>query len=250
MKNIFSRSTQKSTDLHSRDQASTILKLVLVIDLVYIVLHLVLKLTPWLESSSFDLSEDQSHAELFQYIKYLWIIVLLVIMSRSKNQYGYLSWAGLFFYILLDDALMFHERIGKYLAYKFELPGFFGLRPLDIGELTVFLVAGLILLPWVFLFYLRGSRTFRIHSLNFFTFFAAFSFFGLFLDLIHEAIKIKYVYGIISILEDGGEMIIISGFTAYIFWILHRKGKDRTLLIPQAYANPILSFRAPQDLTK
>ena len=250
MKNIFSRSTQKSTVAQGSDQASTILKLLLVIDLVYIALHLVMKLTPWLESSSFDLSEDLSYAEVFQYVKYLWIIILLITMSRNKNQFGYLSWAGLFFYILLDDALMFHERIGKYLAYNFDLPGILGLRPVDVGELTVFLVAGLILLPWVFLFYLRGSRTFRIHSLNFFTLFAAFSFFGLFLDLIHEAIKIKYLYGIISILEDGGEMIIISGFTSYIFWILHRKGKDKTLLLPRAYANPILSFRSSEDLPK
>ena len=66
--------------------------------------------------SRWQVGADRSYAEMFGYVKLASVVVLLfATYGRSKNRV-YLIWAAVFAYVLLDDALLIHERLGHAIA--------------------------------------------------------------------------------------------------------------------------------------
>ena len=157
------------------------LTLLLVADTVFILLYI----SCWLPSSLslskaiaeivtyqelLWLTEDWSYAEVFQYLKELWIVLILGFTSWQRKSFLLIAWTLLFSYLLLDDSLSIHEVMGSKISSLLQFQGTFGLRAVDFGEVLVsatIAIAFLIVISWA---YFRSSSTDRKYS-QFLTFF-------------------------------------------------------------------------------
>ena len=205
--------------------ASVFLLLLLLADCAFIFLHFLLS-TPLLNSPLLSLKKDHGYPEVYQYIKELWIVALLLFILIKTRVVGYSVWVLVFLYILFDDALRIHERLGKYIAIKLEFTPFHGIRANDFGELAVSAVAAALLLTPMLLFYMRGANPFRQVTRHLLLLLLALAFFGVFIDMIHVPPEmgqtIKHSWGAV---EDGGEMIIMS-LIAWYTYLLNIRNKN------------------------
>ena len=216
------KSTQ--TTAYSMQQAGLCLLLLFgSADFIFIAFHLVHK--AGFLSEQFDLTRDRGYAELFQYVKEFWCVVLFVLMAQQTRTTGYLVWASFFSYVLLDDMLRIHERGGKIIAAYGHFIPFAGLRAKDYGELVVMIsIAGMLFLA-IGLAYRYSTSTFRKVSIDMLLLIAGLAFFGVAVDMLHSmAYGIigpgpvgEMVGGTIGLIEDGGEMLVMSLIVWYIF---------------------------------
>lgn len=204
--------------------ASTFLLLLLVADCAFIVLHF-LALTVLSNYPLLLLHVDQGYPEFFQYIKELWIVGLLLSLTIRTKAVGYSVWALLFLYLLIDDSLRIHETYGEFIAARLEFTPFLGLRAKDFGELAVSATAGGFFITLLALFYLNGSAAFKQTSRHLLLLLFALALFGIFFDMVHLATMGRWTFSyLLGIVEDGGEMIVMSVMAWYAFLLNLRKG--------------------------
>lgn len=165
-----------------------------------------------------QVSTDRSYPEFYQYTKEFWIVYLLFAIYIKTREVGYLGWASLFFYMLLDDSIEIHERLGEVFAKHFDFNRLSGLRPQDFGELITTALFASVLFTIIGIFYRYGSNTFKKVSIEILTLVIMIVFFGIFIDMVHITIQLgKAVDFLLSIIEDGGEMIAMSITVSYFF---------------------------------
>lgn len=214
------KKTLASEYIRNINEHSALLFLILLLcaDLAFIVLHSIHILTPFLSNSFFSIKKDRSYPEMYQYLKWFWIIIILVYLSILRRSFSYISWALVFTYFLCDDALEIHERVGEYIAGDITLAPPLGLRLQDLGELVVSSTAGMILLFAVIWSYLRGSQTFKKMSRDMLLLILVLAFFGVVVDMANISIKLgSTVDFILGVIEDGGEMLTASLILWYVF---------------------------------
>ena len=191
--------------------ASVFLLLLLCGDLAFVVMHFISALTPVFSSPLLNIEKDRGYPEMYQYLKFLWIIALLLSLASANRAIHYVAWAVVFAYFLLDDALKVHEWAGRRFAASFTFIPPFGLRLRDLGELAITATVGVLLLPILGWAYRRGSRMFRKVSQDLTLLILVLVFFGVVVDVAHEAVdwgwKARFIVGVI---EDGGEMVSVS----------------------------------------
>lgn len=198
----------------------------LAVDLAFVVLHF-LPLFGVLDNSQFSLEKDRGYPEIYQYIKIFSIAILLLSVFVKTKVISYFVWSMLFLYLLLDDALRIHESLGGYIATQMSFAPAFGLRAKDFGELVVSAIAALIFLAPLALLYTSGSAALKAESIFLFSLLVALAFFGILVDMLHVAVKVGWkVSFLLGVVEDGGEMVVIS-ITAWYVFILH--GRSRTI---------------------
>jgi hypothetical protein len=203
--------------------ASLFLTLLLCADIAFIALHSIEILTPSLENSFYSLEKEGSYPEIYQYIKWFWIIILLAYISTRRRSFSYNAWGLVFTYILFDDALSIHESVGYYITRNLTFPLPLGLRYRDLGELAVLGTAGVILLPFVIWAYVRGSQAFKKMSQDMLLLILALVLFGVVVDIAHISIQLGWkVNEILRVIEDGGEMFIASLILWYVFLLSER----------------------------
>jgi len=196
---------------------STLLSLLLVTDCIFVILHF-LPLTPWFNNPLLGINQDQGYAEIYMYLKELWIIILLIFILIKTKTVGYSAWILLFLYILLDDSLEIHETFGSYIATQLEFSSLLGLRPQDLGELSVSAFSAAILLGLLLLFYIGSSNAYKHVSKNIFLLLLALAFFGIFIDMLDMVIKLGWeVDYIFAAIEDGGELMVMTLLLYYIY---------------------------------
>jgi hypothetical protein len=195
------------------------LLLLVVADFVFIFLHFMLRMTPVLDNGLFSLARDGGYPELYQYIKELWIVVLLLSIYLRTRVGGYLAWSLLFGYLLFDDALQIHERLGGYLAAELQFSPFLILRAEDIGELAVSALAGGVLLTLIAWFYGRGPTPLKRSTRHLLLLVLILVFFGVVVDMMPSAFTAMR-----GVVEDGGEMIAMSCIAWYVFLLNIRRG--------------------------
>ncbi len=194
--------------------SNKLLILLLCADLVFILMHIGFKMQ-LLNSTLFSIEKDFGYAEIYQYIKEYWIILLLFMIAIKRTHIIYFTWSILFMYILLDDALEIHEKLGNYLVNYFELQPRFNLRAQDFGELGVSAFFGLLLFSFIGWAYLRSDSVAKQISKHLLILILSLAFFGILVDMLHIAITWgEPMWGLI---EDGGEMIIMSIIVWYVF---------------------------------
>ena len=179
-----------------------------------------------------NIETDKGYAEVYQYLKYLWIIVLLFFISIKERTLLYLPWFLLFAYFLVDDALRVHELLGKQIGEYIGIRPPFGLRQDDLGELIVSACAGLLLLPAMLAAYRSAARANRkvFHDLVLLVLLLVI--FGVGVDMVHIVFsgspRMELVLGI---LEDGGEMLAVSLLLWYVFLLMMRLPYARAYLV-------------------
>ncbi len=208
-----------------------LLVLLLITDLLLILFYVFC----WLPSSSYlsiafskiilhkDLlwiTEEQSYAEIFQYIKELWIVLVLGFGYWQCKKKLFFAWTLLFNYLLLDDFLSIHEKIGIRVSNFFHFQDILNLRAVDLGEILVSTAVGisfLMLISWAYSQSNSIERKYG-HILTFFLLILAIS--GIFFDLIHVVVYDNRNLNLIfALLEDGGEQIAMSFTLAFVYSI-------------------------------
>jgi hypothetical protein len=153
---------------------------------------------------------DGGYAEIYQYIKELWIAALLVFVARRRSNLLFLCWSFLFLYLLLDDALRIHENFGAFIASWSGIQGGFGLRPEDFGELVISLFFGALIFGSISLMHYLSEPIDRQISSLLFGLIALLIFFGVFLDMVGIIVYNSAGISIFDTIEDAGEMVVMS----------------------------------------
>jgi hypothetical protein len=194
-----------------------LLVLLLITDLVFILLHILNVYTSLLDSSLYLLSRDRGYAEFFQYTKELWIAVMFLLLGIKKKRGIYFVFSLIFTYLLFDDSFEFHENFGNLIAENFQLQSWLGLRAVDFGELLVTTVFGLLFLAALILFFLISDPITSRIALYMLAMFGLLALFGVVGDMVEVIGRNRDISRILVILEEGGEMLIMSVMTWFVF---------------------------------
>lgn len=171
--------------------------------------------------SYFSLTRDRGYAEVFQYIKEYWLIILFAFLAIKHNYKIYSGWVFLATYLLLDDALEIHENLGGIIAERLNYIYLFNFRPQDYGELTVFGIVGVVFFLWISLNYRWGNSRERKVFRHLIGILLGFALFGIAIDAIHAFLD-QYVFwnSTLAVVEDGGEHIVMSILVCYVFSVV------------------------------
>jgi hypothetical protein len=183
---------------------------------VFIVLHVLYTYTGVLESSLYSLLRDRGYAEFFQYTKELWVALLFVLLGIKHRRGLYGVFSLLFIYFLMDDYLEIHENLGRLLSELFRFQPVLGLRAIDLGELLVSAVFGLLFVLAIVLLYILSDRTARRIALHLIVLLALLAVFGVLMDMVEVMVDHDEVARVLVIVEDGGEMVVMSVITWFV----------------------------------
>ena len=209
--------------------AATLLLLLIGADLTFIVLHLVNVETGWLRGAGISLEAEVGVPETYQYIKEFWITACMAAMFWRTRVRPYVGWAIVFTFLLLDDAGQIHERVGAWLAGRYALPGVLGLRPADTGELLFAATVGAAVFALVGFAFWRGSEQTRRISRDVLCLLLVLSVPGVLVDMLHVVsyLQRSQLAQVLLVIEDGGEMLVMSVLTAYAFHVASHGGRTR-----------------------
>jgi hypothetical protein len=209
----------------NESSASLLLLLLLSADIIFIALHIINRQTPFLDSRLYRLDIDLSYSEFYQYVKYLWAIILFITLLIATKIKSYVAWIIVFAFFLGDDAFRVHENLGLVISEIFELNPPLEMRPRDVGELVVFGSFGIVLSAVLAWSYFRGSAVFRKVSNDLLLFIIPLVFVGVLVDAVHAALDLgRLAYLAFVLIEDGGEMVVMSLALWYIFLLALRDG--------------------------
>jgi len=214
---------------HTFGATFTLLLLLMGVDLIFILVHAMHAWTPWMGGAHFSLESESGMAAQYQYIKQVWLAACLALALIQTRNTAFFGWALIFAFLLLDDLLMIHERLGRLIAGSLELPAIFGLRPNDLGEVAAAAGIGCIVVTFVILAFRRGGEESRHLSADLLCLLVALAVFGVFFDVLHTIayFRAPALAQMFSMIEDGGEMLVVSIITAYVFDITSNAGRLR-----------------------
>ena len=200
-----------------------LLVLLLSIDVVFIVLEYFHGATAGFYPSDFAIGQDWGYAETFQYVKELGIVIFFFLFLLRNPYLVILGWQILFLYLLLDDALLIHERWGKFIAQHVFMPpetAFQARAFRTLSDHAVSAFFGLLILGLLSIGYYHAPQPLRKVSQHLFGLFIILVLFGVLLDSMHQVLG-AYVPRLFMpgyVLEEAGEMVTIS----VIAWYVHR----------------------------
>lgn len=209
--------------------AATLLLLLVCTDLAFIVLHLANVETGWLRGVGISLEADGGLPETYQYVKEFWIAVCMAATFWRTRIRAYAVWAIMFAFLLVDDAGQVHERVGAWLGQQYALPALFGLRADDMGELLFAAMIGTSMLALLGLASWRGGEQSGRITRDVLCLIVALAILGVFVDMLHVVsyLRRSLVAQVLLVVEDGGEMLVMSALTAYAFHVASHGGRTR-----------------------
>ncbi|MFC5510914.1 hypothetical protein ACFPOU_07235 [Massilia jejuensis] len=189
----------------------------------YLDIDFLQKVTPYFANSLFNIEMDNGYAEAYQHLKFIGIIFVFFYLCIKQKIWSFFPWMLLFSYFLLDDSFQLHERLGSVIASGIAFSPPFGLRRQDLGELAVTMTAGLIILPSLMLAYYLGCAPIRKIYHNLLLLLSLLVFFGVGVDMVHAVFMNSPIFSpIFGVIEDGGEMLAVSMFASYSFFLLKK----------------------------
>jgi hypothetical protein len=225
--------------------ATRLLYLFLAADLIFILVHFIYLYTPVNSNDLYSIEKDRGYAEIFQYLKEYWIVLLLGFVAVRQRSLLSLSWSLLFFYILLDDSLKIHESLGRIVYKKLGISAALGLRAIDFGEVIVSASVGVVFFLFIAIAYKFSDRFFRKVSQDLIKMLFILAVFGIVLDLLHVLVAQSLTLeSLVGLLEDGGEHIVLSFIAWYTFLLPER------LQLETNNSTALESTTRPQDLSE
>ncbi len=209
----------------ARKRSTQFLGVLLLVDAIFIAIHLLHELPvtktafPVLNDPFLSLTQDLGYAEFFQYIKEIWIALMLMWVAVRGGGAVYGGWAALFVFFLLDDAVQIHERLGAGAARVVALFPPLPLPAQAVGEIIVTACAGLFFAALIAVLHYRSSFTARRVSRHLVLLVGLLVFFGVVLDAVVSMLKgaSKLVFYGMGMVEDSGEMLVMSLICWYVF---------------------------------
>ena len=183
----------------------------LALDLLFIVVSLARPSVSALASPMFALTEDGGYSEFYQYAKWAGIAALMFVAAHPRHGRGFAVWGLFALFLLADDALQIHERVGDWVNVWQTFTPPFNLRREDVGELASSLVAGLGFLALLVRAYRVANEHFRLATHDFAVLVGMLAIVGVGIDMAHVALDPGPTWNTaLTVLEDGGEMIVAS----------------------------------------
>ena len=227
--------------LESTSSAFAMFLLLACADAGFTILHLINVETGWLRSARISLEADGGPAEVFQYLKEFWVAACMAAAFYFTRRPVYVCWALVFLFLLADDSMQLHENVGTWFGERYAFSAPLGLRPKDIGELLFVGAAGIAILAFVGIAAWRGTEECRRVSRNLGLLIVALGLVGILLDVVHVIAYFgeSLLAQVLLVIEDGGEMFVMSAMTAYAFHVATHKGRTRfELRARPLFANP------------
>lgn len=208
---------------------------VLGMDFLFVLLHVYTFTLPAVEGSLTDLrlDKDLGYAETFQYFKFICVSALLLLTVIYRKKAVYIVWCIFFLILFLDDAFSFHEILGFEFAQSFNVEPAFGLQAQDIGELAVSGMLGLFFLIPIAYFQFFTAKSSQFINTNYILLFAVLIFFGVGIDVLHSFLEGLPAVGLLTIVEEGGEMLAVSLILWYTYFLYHTRTMET-----EPYATP------------
>ena len=196
-----------------------LLALLLLIDGIFIGLHVWLWYMGWLEAvPQLNLERRGSASEFFNYLKWLTCSLAGLWLFARRREPLYLAWAALFTCFLVEDAESFRTEAGARIA---ELMGWgptLALTGPELGELVAASTVGAILLGAIAFAYWRSDdREAKAFSRDLLPWLGAFIIFGIGVDMIHTMVSHRTMLSaFLGVVEETGEMIVASILTSIV----------------------------------
>lgn len=190
--------------------------ILLTIDLILIILHISRSAFGFPQKSAFSIAQERGYAEIFQYLKALAIVYILYKSGTQRSEKLYLTWSGMYAFIFLDDLLGLHEKGGKLAATLLPASLPFNVQGEDLGEVLFSLCVYGLLGTLILISSFRSEPVVRKSTQPLIFLLILLFFTGGVLDLVHSMITMPILWDILGILEDGGEMIVMSVTVYYI----------------------------------
>ena len=183
----------------------------LALDLLFVSVSLVGPGLGAFASPMFSLTEDGGYPEFYQYAKWAGIAALMFVAAQCHRSRGFTVWGVFALFLLADDALQVHERVGDWVHTWLPFAPPFNLRREDVGELASSVVAGLGFLALLGREYRIAAKDFRLATHDFAALVAMLAVVGVGVDLAHVALDPGPRWNTaLTLLEDGGEMVVAS----------------------------------------
>ena len=175
----------------------------------------------FLASDRWLIERDRGFPEFFQYLKTVFAGALLFGLAVRYRSAIYTAWCLVFSYIFVDDASRLHESVGLALHTKFEPPDILGVSSFSYLEALPWGAVGLVAVGLVAYGYLRNHTGGSLSKELMYLIATLFLFAGV-VDAAHiyvEGLSTRpsYLLGAVTVLEDGGEMVVLSFITAWVY---------------------------------
>lgn len=192
-----------------------LLLMLLVADAAFIGLHIAVSVTGS-KAYLFKVYEEGGYPELYQYVKWLWLITALTYYVVKERKALFLPWVLVFGYFLIDDSLSAHEAFGRYVEANHSFAAPFGLAAFDVAELFFSAAVGAVLLLALAWAYLRGTWAFKKTSRDLLVLVAALAMFGVAVDILAGMAGSGGLKTVFMSIEDSGEMLVASVMVWYV----------------------------------
>ncbi|HSO48749.1 MAG TPA: hypothetical protein VLQ68_12555 [Rhizobiaceae bacterium] len=203
-----------------RHDAHVLLMIMLAVDVALILAHAFQAELPFFRESLFDIEGQFGLPALMNFAQFAAMIFFLSEIKYNRRDRAFDFWKYLFLYILADDIFEISERAGRILGELFSFETLFGLTTADYGKFAFAIGGGLAVSAFLGYLLRRSSREFVSASFAIFVLLSCFAFFAVVFDVIHAVFDKDPRLGFaFAILEEGGEMIVLSFMTAYLFYL-------------------------------
>lgn len=197
-----------------------LLAILLVVDLLFILVYAACSFGALPNSNMFSLGFDGGYPEIYQYIKLAWSALLLMRSFLVTLQFGFLVWAALFVYMLLDDSLRLHERAGMWITTLLLGTAVATDTWRHVVEFGYAAGVGILLLGPLIPFYRSSTPEFRAITRGLAFFLVALAFFGVAVDLLNSLTSGGwFVKGALGTIEESGEMFVLSLTVGYLLFL-------------------------------
>ena len=170
-----------------------------------------------LHDARFSIGWEGGFAERWQHLKAGIISVMLCAVAGRRRSAVVLTWAAVFLFVLADDALQLHERVGNHLGEVLTLPELGSLRANHLGELLYFAAIGIVTISGLLIALRAGDGEDWTLSRTLVLWLALLAVFGVVLDAIHSALRRTALGRPLELIEDGGEMIILTLALGHVY---------------------------------
>ncbi len=158
---------------------------------------------------------DYGLPEISNFVKYLAVGALLLLGTNRAGQRVWWPMAAVFVFLFLDDAFRIHENVSDWIGATFlqEITGP-GKTASTVGQLPYYVIVGPVIFGLAALSVKRASGRARTLAWRFFILLCLLAFFSAGIDFLNSYIIERFfpdwVGSIGSMIENGGELIIIS----------------------------------------
>jgi hypothetical protein len=158
----------------------------------------------------FSLLRDRGYAEIFDYLKFACVAAVLARLWQQHRQPIYLALALVFLAALADDLFQIHELGGRWLLVEVGRDTPLGIHVRDVGEIATWALLGAVAVAGLRLAWLASRPADNRVGLLFIGCLVLLALFGIGVDLLHALAPSRRLDGLFGIVEDGGEMLVLS----------------------------------------